>query len=386
MVCSRTALCSSDQIFPNRALTSRRQNGENGSHAHMLKKLDLRKYDHEFRDMAVRILEANGFSCFKHGTYKTHKLDRTMEKNGQKHLLHFLYYGLVEGNIKLIHNAAHHLHNVMAKHNITYGTLVFSAKRPLGFPDYYSFPDGRRIDYVGLLDLKRLIKEDGLRRDFESWLNGSAIQIVDDRIVPIESLLHFDPSKPPTEGVALIAKLEACKPGGSQQSEEFEDLCVEAVDLLFGEQFSQKTRQYVFKHKRRKIDYLVTLNDRRVDGFWLNLRQDFRSRSVVFEFKNSVHQIGPRDIDSTGHYLFPNALRSVAIIFSRKGPNRGARSEMLEVLHQQGKLILALDLGKIRTMLLKFDKGEQPSDVLTDELDRMLEKINQHGGIPHLTW
>lgn len=349
----------------------------------MIEPLDLRKYDLEFRDMALKILEAGGYEEFQHPTYKTRRRDRTVRRDGKELLLHFHYYDLGAGNAKLIHNAAHHLHNVMANHGITQGMLVFAAKRPFGFPDFWPFSDGRRISYLGLVELRNLIEKDELRREFEAYLTGVSKQIVDDEVVSITDLSPFDPSRPPIEGETLVSKMKACKLGGLPQSAEFESLCVAAVDLLFADQFSQKTTQYEFKHKRKKIDYLATLNDRKIDGFWLSLRQDFRTRSIVFEFKNSARSIGPSDIDATKHYLFPNALRSVAIIFSRKGANKGAQSQILDILRDEGKLVVVLDFEMIEDMLLGFDRGRDPTRVLQAEIDRMLELINQYGGMPH---
>jgi hypothetical protein len=72
-------------------------------------------------------------------------------------------------------------------------------------------------------------------------------------------------------------------------------------------------------------------------------------------------------------------LRSVAILFSRHGPDIAAKSEIFDLLRDEGKPMIVLDMAMLETMLLGFDQGEDPTLVLTVQIYWTLEMINRHG-------
>jgi hypothetical protein len=113
------------------------------------------------------------------------------------------------------------------------------------------------------------------------------------------------------------------------------------------------------------------------NDFWRCLQDRFGGQYVVFEFKNHSEKITQGEIYSTEKYLFPTALRSVAIIISRQGPNDHAEVAAKGALRESGKLILNLTNADLEFMLVGKDRGEEPSNLMLRVLDEMLMTIER---------
>ncbi|WP_443970413.1 hypothetical protein [Sphingobium sp. CR28] len=109
--------------------------------------------------------------------------------------------------------------------------------------------------------------------------------------------------------------------------------------------------------------------------FWSSLASDFRTRYVIFEFKNYSDPISQDQIYTTEKYLFTAALRSVAIIVARNGASESARKARRGSLREQGKLILCIGMDQLCEMLRKRDGGGDPTDHLYEQLDELLMTI-----------
>jgi ABC-type multidrug transport system fused ATPase/permease subunit len=131
-----------------------------------------------------------------------------------------------------------------------------------------------------------------------------------------ESLSPEDISQP--RGEQLIEKLQRTQ-AGKMDSRKFEELCCDSVRYVFGEHLGQFQKQNRVEEGFHYMDLIARLSPRKTGVFWVSLAQDFRCRYVVFEFKNYEKAISQNQIYSTEKYLYPNALRSVAIIIARNG-------------------------------------------------------------------
>lgn len=120
---------------------------------------------------------------------------------------------------------------------------------------------------------------------------------------------------------------------------------------------------------------LSLLSPRDTGVFWVSLAQDFRCRYVVFELKNYAGAISQNQIYTTEKYLFPNALRSVAIIIARNGADKGAIRAVQGALRETGKVMLILSLDQVFNLLWAKDRGIEPSDLMIDLMDRLLTTI-----------
>ncbi len=123
------------------------------------------------------------------------------------------------------------------------------------------------------------------------------------------------------------------------------------------------------------MDLIARLIPKQTSTFWLSLSQDFRCRYIVFEFKNYTNEISQNQIYTTEKYLYPSALRSVAIIIARNGADAGALRATQGALREMGKVILILDMNQLFDLLRAKDRGTEPSDIMVDHLDRLLTTI-----------
>jgi hypothetical protein len=177
----------------------------------------------------------------------------------------------------------------------------------------------------------------------------------------------------PAAGAAIIERLGRLEPGRADAA-EFEMACQAALELMFGREFAGWRPQNEVDRGFHRMDVIGRLVPTE-NPFWSTLAADFRTRYVIFEFKNYSDQISQDQIYSTEKYLFTAALRSVAIIVARNGASESARNAIRGSLREQGKLILCISMEQLCEMLLKRDGGGDPTDLLYDELDELLMTI-----------
>jgi Holliday junction resolvase-like predicted endonuclease len=173
------------------------------------------------------------------------------------------------------------------------------------------------------------------------------------------------------DGERLIKAFESTE-AGNADAHKFEKLCQESIDYLFGKQFGQFQPQNRVEHGFQRMDLIARLTPDETGVFWISLAQDFRCRYVVFEFKNYADKIAQNQIYTTEKYLYPNALRSVAIIVARNGYDSGARRAIQGALREASKVIIVLSLEDIFKLIQAKDSGLEPSDLLFEYLDNLL--------------
>jgi hypothetical protein len=111
--------------------------------------------------------------------------------------------------------------------------------------------------------------------------------------------------------------------------------------------------------------------------FWLALVNHFRSRYVIFEFKNHTQKITQGQIYTTEKYLFQTALRSTAFIISRVSADDNALAAARGALREHGKLIVNLTIDHLCKMLELKDSAGDPSSILVNIVDQMLIKLER---------
>jgi hypothetical protein len=208
-----------------------------------------------------------------------------------------------------------------------------------------------------------------LLRDAELGYAGAPVGVETETAEVLYSL-----ESPQPEGEQLVAKLQSTSVGRSD-ARSFEDLCSESIKYLFGEHLGQFQHQNRVEDGFHYMDLIVRLSPRETGAFWVSLAQDFRCRYVVFEFKNYAEAISQNQVYSTEKYLYPNALRSVAIIIARNGADKGAIRAVQGALREAGKVMLILSLDHVLELLRAKDRGIEPSDLMIDHLDRLLTTI-----------
>lgn len=113
------------------------------------------------------------------------------------------------------------------------------------------------------------------------------------------------------------------------------------------------------------------------DVFSKTLIEDFKSRYILFEFKNYEDPIGSNPVHITEKYLFPTALRSTVIMISPKGFSDAAHEAARGAIRDAGKLVLDLPVPTLCEMLLAKDGGTPPSERMEEILDRFLLSLGR---------
>lgn len=172
----------------------------------------------------------------------------------------------------------------------------------------------------------------------------------------------------------FIQRLDACplgRPGWSQ----FEDLCTEIIEFLFVPPLSQTQRQartYSGVNRRDAIfpnrNMTATVDPDAKN--WHHLFLELNARMVLFEFKNYDNtDIGHEEVNQTRNYMTAPMGR-LAIMICSKEPIESAHRQRNTVFTQDQKVILFLTKEHLKEMLAMKERGEQPSDLILDFVER----------------
>jgi len=104
---------------------------------------------------------------------------------------------------------------------------------------------------------------------------------------------------------------------GVAGAKDFEASCTEAVKYLFGDQLTGWSTQHRSEEGMSIYDLVARITPSH--DFWATLIDSFRSKYVIFEFKNYADPITQGQIYTTEKYLYATALRNAAIIITRSG-------------------------------------------------------------------
>lgn len=173
---------------------------------------------------------------------------------------------------------------------------------------------------------------------------------------------------------SLIDRLNACGTGIGN-STKYEVLCVEIIRYLFETEFSVMDDQHKTDDDMFRMDLLCGIKG--TAPFWHFLVHYFRTKFVVFEFKNYGGLINQNLIYVTDKYLYNPVLRNVAIIISRNGFNQNAQKAAEGTLKENSKLIISIrDADLIKMLEYKAD-GKEPSDHLMRIVESMFMGISK---------
>ena len=171
-----------------------------------------------------------------------------------------------------------------------------------------------------------------------------------------------------------IKNLETIKPG-KKDFKKYEKLCKEIIDFLFESEIFYGKEQLRTDNKQSRYDYIARINP--TTDFWKFIVNEIKSRYVIFEFKNYSKEINQEQILTTERYLLNQALRKVAIIFSRKGGNESADKFIRGALRESGKVILVLSDDDVEEMITDKEKGDAPEHVLFKKIDELFMTLSR---------
>lgn len=203
----------------------------------------------------------------------------------------------------------------------------------------------------------------------------------------VSDILNYNPAPDSSKiiieeiGSTLCKELKAIAKGTNDDDDEtqktlakqYEDKCAEIISYLFKEHLEIFKEQNHTDGNLYVFDLICRISSDH--NFWQNLSKDLNTRYVIFEFKNYNKKIKQTQIFTTEKYLFTKALRSVAFIISRLGPDNNALTVAKGALRESGKLIVNLTDEDLCQMLHLKDKSDEHHEILINKIDEMLIKM-----------
>lgn len=160
-------------------------------------------------------------------------------------------------------------------------------------------------------------------------------------------------------------------------SEEYEEICTKVLKNLFSRDLTLWREQQKSNDNLYRFDLICKIKDDVTSAFWKFLEEYFKSKYVIFEFKNYKDLITQREIYTTEKYLYAKALRSVAVIVSCNGSDDNAKKAIKGTLRENGKLILSLSNWDLENMLEYELNGNLASEYLYNILDEILIELEK---------
>jgi hypothetical protein len=217
---------------------------------------------------------------------------------------------------------------------------------------------------------KVVVLSDGLTAIAPAWASLAEL----DTPPPVESEWTEEDYKVMPKGAELCQRLHATGEG-REGYKAFESAASNALRYLFDDELAGWSEQHRSEEGMSIYDLVARVTP--ATDFWRIAVESFRSRYVVFEFKNYKDAIGQGEIYTTERYLFATALRNLAIIIARNGASESALRAAKGALKEHGKLIMVLSAQDICDMLNMRDVGNTPSDSLLSQLDDMLTRLER---------
>ena len=160
-------------------------------------------------------------------------------------------------------------------------------------------------------------------------------------------------------------------------SYEYENLCIRVLNSLFVADLGLWKDQQRSNEDLFRFDLICKIKDGIQESFWKFIETYFKSKYVIFEFKNYNGQITQKEIYTTDKYLYAKALRCVAIIISCNGEDKNAQKAIRGTLRENGKLILSISNKDMITMLEGKMKDISPAEYLYSKLDTMFIELDK---------
>lgn len=226
-----------------------------------------------------------------------------------------------------------------------------------------------------LIDIANLLFAVQYRTELRNELIAILPFTVDD-IEPQKGFVQFDSLQHDDYTNTLIQEMTLCE-AGRPFARSYEVLCRKLLENVFSEDLALWSEQQKSNNDLYRFDLLCRIKDENQKTFWSILERYFKSKYVIFEFKNYKEPITQKEVYTTEKYLYAKALRSVGIIIAAHGYDEHAYWAAKGCLRENGKLIILLDTEDLIKMnKMKLDL-EDPSTYLLDKLDEILSELEK---------
>jgi len=171
------------------------------------------------------------------------------------------------------------------------------------------------------------------------------------------------------KAIALHNRIDSC-PAGLGGWKEFEEACIEALRFLFVPPLTEpiiQSRTYSGIDRR---DVVFPNRNLDVSNNWGRLYRELGARMILIEFKNyDAEEIGKDETNQTRNYL-TKPMGRLAIMCCNRLPNKEAHIKRNTIFSEEGKVILFLTKQHLIEMLFIKERGEDPSDLIMDMVER----------------
>jgi len=166
----------------------------------------------------------------------------------------------------------------------------------------------------------------------------------------------------------LIRRLREC-PAGQEGWRAFEDICIDILTFLFVPPLAPPIVQPRTHSGIDRRDVVFPNREDVGESVWARIYRELGARLVLFEFKNYREEdIGKEEVNQARNYL-TKAMGKLAIIISNKEPIEQAKIKRNTIYSEDGKVILLLTKEQLEEMLYIKERGEDPADLIMDEIE-----------------
>lgn len=290
-------------------------------------------------------------------------IDIVAEKEGNSYCIEVKYSQLIEKAVERIYTIG----QSCGMTPILVTAFQIDEKKRSHYQEEY--PDLILIDIANLLFAVQYRTE--LRNELIAILPFTVVDIE-----PQKGFVQFDSFQHDDYTNSLIAEMALCE-AGKPMARTYEALCQKLLENIFSEDLALWSEQQKSNNDLYRFDLLCRIKDENQKTFWSILERYFKSKYVIFEFKNYKEPITQKEVYTTEKYLYAKALRSVGIIIAAHGYDEHAYWAAKGCLRENGKLIILLDTEDLIKMnKMKLDL-EDPSTYLLDKLDEILSELEK---------
>ena len=228
------------------------------------------------------------------------------------------------------------------------------------------------LEIIDISNLLYVVKDtDELKYELISMFPFSVEDISPKKsFIDIDFLHHNDYTE------SLIKELNSCQ-SGKKSFSVYENVCFNILESLFSEDLALWKEQKKSNNNLYRFDLLCRIKDNNKKTFWSIVENYFKSKYVIFEFKNYSEKVTKKEIYTTERYLYSKALRSVGIIVTTEGYDKNAFGAAKGCLRENGKLILLLTNKDLLEMIKIKNDEEDPSEYLLNKLDEVLLELEK---------
>ena len=217
--------------------------------------------------------------------------------------------------------------------------------------------------------------DENLQKDLNGLIGFSL-----DNVIPEETSIKLDSNKIKYKErykrknyIEELSDIEE----GADKSKEYEVLLEKIIKDIFSNELTLFQRQSRTEDGINIFDMICKIKNGINDDFFTIVEKYYKTKYILFEFKNYSDVIKQGQICTTEKYLFETALRKVAIIITRHGIDKNGMKLAKGILRESGKLIIVLNDEDVKEMIRIYEKGEKASTVLERKLDELLTTLEK---------